>query len=432
MQKQRSTPTGLWIRHSRKCATQENSDAKCNCEPSVQAWAWDRRAGAIDPKTGKPAGQKVRKAFTGPRAQSEAKAWRAEATGAVRRGQMRAPTRVTLREAADEWLKLAQDGQIRRRGGDVFKPSTLHGYSQTLNQRVLPKIGAARLSDITRTDLQDLADRMLADGLDPSTIKNALMPLRAIFGRAVKRNELAINPTVGLDLPAVKGRRDRIVEPAEAAELLESLAETDRALWATAIYAGLRRGELLALRWSDVDLANGVIRVERSYDPRSGQTVTPKSHAGKRTVPILATLRDYLDEAKLRTGENPDRLVFGRPDGRPFNHSSVVRRATTAWKAAEIAKARDAGATDDEIEALEAAPFDALTLHEGRHSYGSLLRAAGVDPTDIKDSMGHASVSFTLDRYTKPHAGAEAKAALQVDEYITRVDTAGRLSQLDK
>jgi integrase len=173
----------------------------------------------------------------------------------------------TLRDAAAAWLAGARDGSIRNRSGDVYKPSAIRGYEAALQRRILPELGAAKLADISRADVQDLADRMLAEGADPSTIRNALMPLRVIFRRAVGRGEVAVNPCTGLELPAVRGKRDRIASPQEAAELIAALPEDDRALWATATYGGLRRGELMELRWSDVDLAAGVIRVERSYDP---------------------------------------------------------------------------------------------------------------------------------------------------------------------
>ncbi len=160
-----------------------------------------------------------------------------------------------------------------------------------MTARVLPNLGGARLSEILRIDLQDLADQLCADGLDASTVRNTLMPLGAIFRRAVARGDVAVNPTTGLELPPVEGGRDRFASPPEAATLLAALPERDRALWATALYAGLRRGELLALRWEDVDLAAGVIRVERSWDAKEG-FVAPKSRAGRRTVPIAAVLRD--------------------------------------------------------------------------------------------------------------------------------------------
>lgn len=99
-----------------------------------------------------------------------------------------------------------------------------------------------------RPCVQDLADRLLAEGLDASTVKNTLNPLQAIYRRAVSRGQVAVNPTTNFELPATRGRRDRVVPPEQARRLLAALDDVDRPLWAAAIYAGLRRGELQALR----------------------------------------------------------------------------------------------------------------------------------------------------------------------------------------
>jgi integrase len=146
---------------------------------------------------------------------------------------------------------------------------------------VLPVFGDARLADISRVDLQEFADRLVGQGHDPSTVHSALMPLRAIYHRTLARGQVALNPTTGLSLPTVRGKRDRIASPKEAAKLIEALPAQDQALWATAIYAGLRRGELMALRWKDVDLGEGLIRDERAWDPKAG-VIEPKSAAGGR------------------------------------------------------------------------------------------------------------------------------------------------------
>jgi integrase len=165
-------------------------------------------------------------------------------------------------------------------------------------------------------------------------VRNTLMPLRVIFRRAVARGDLAVNPTTGLELPAVEGTRERIASPTEAEALLAALSERDRALWATAMYAGLRRGELLALRWEDVDLAAGVIHVERSWDAKEG-VIAPKSRAARRTVPIAGVLREQLVQHTLRSGRRSG-LVFGTSATQPFTPSNIRKRANATWARAGL------------------------------------------------------------------------------------------------
>ena len=117
------------------------------------------------------------------------------------------------------------------------------------------------------------------------------MPLRVIFRRAIEDGDLAVNRTGHLRLPAVRGRRERIGSREEAQVLLAALPERDRAVWATALYAGLRHSELMALRWENVDLAKGLIHVERAYDEKGRVHIEPKSRAGRRTIPIIGTPR---------------------------------------------------------------------------------------------------------------------------------------------
>src|SRR6266550_4139594 len=102
--------------------------------------------------------------------------------------------------------------------------------------------------------LQDLVDHLQASGRSPSTIRNTLLPVRAIYRRAVRRGHVALNPTLKLTLPAVRCRRDRIAPAQEATALISALPLSERALWATALYARLRLGELQALHWADIDL----------------------------------------------------------------------------------------------------------------------------------------------------------------------------------
>jgi len=117
---------------------------------------------------------------------------------------------------------------VERRSGDRYKPSALRAYRLAIEGKLVPALGGLRLSALTRPVVQDFVDGLVGQGRSPSTVRNTVLPLRAIFRRAVARMEVAENPTKGLTLPAVRGRRDRIARPQEAAELIETLELADR------------------------------------------------------------------------------------------------------------------------------------------------------------------------------------------------------------
>jgi integrase len=354
-------------------------------------------------------GKKLRRSFRGRGARTAAKHWRASALGQVRDGTMRFPSPVTIGEALDAYLVGMADGTIRNRRGDPYKPSAVRAYRQAVELRLRRPLGAKRVADLTRVQLQDLADRWQADGLSASTIRNTLLPLYCVYGRAIRRGVVAVNPTLGLELPAVRGRRDRVVSPQDAATLIAALTDVhDAAVWSTAFYAGLRFGELRALRWEDVDLDaddTGIIRVRRSWDQQAGE-VSPKSKAGTRNPPITAVLRPRLVAHRLRSGRTTG-LVFGATGVRPFLHETLMGRARKAWTVMNEKRLEQ-----------ELAPIEPLTLHDARHTYASLMIAAGVNIKAISTYMGHSSVMITLDRYGHLMPGAEQEAAGRLDTYL--------------
>ena len=284
---------------------------------------------------------------------------------------------MTLKTAADEWLDAAERGIIRTRSGDAYKPSALRSYRQALQGTVLPELGHLRLTSVTRNNIQDLADGLSAEGAAPSTVRNMILPLRAIYRRALTRGEVAINPTLKLTLPAVRGRRERTARPDEADALITTVPLQDRALWATAFYAGLRRGELQALTWNDIDLRQGLIHVNHAWDRKAG-LIEPKSRSGKRRVPITKTLRRYLIAHRLQQGSGGAGYAFTNQHGGPFDAFTIHTRARKAWKTAGLTP---------------------LTLHDCRHTYASLSIAAGVNTKALSTYMGHSTITITLDRY---------------------------------
>jgi integrase len=380
----RARHVGIVVKHRAGCASERG--ARCNCSRVYQAAVWSAR----DRK-------RIRRHFD---SLDAAKIWRADSYGKLRRRELRAPSAMTFGEAAEQWLVGVRTGYIRTRSGDLYKPSTIRSYEQSLRGPkdggggVLQALGSIKLMDLTLDDLQDYADKMLAAGAQPSTIRNSIMPVRVICGW--RRREVPVNPTAGLRLPAVRSGRDRIASPAEAEELLAALPAGDQPLWATALYAGLRRGELMGLRWQDVDLAQGLLYVVRAWDPKDHQMVAPKSSAGTRRVPIPAALRAYLAPAKLASGGDLEALVFGNR-GEPFSASSIGERAQRAWQVAGL---------------------EPISLHECRHTFASLMIAAGVNAKALSTFMGHANISITLDRYGHLMPGAEDEAAGLMDAYL--------------
>jgi integrase len=309
------------------------------------------------------------------------------------KGTMRAPTPVTLTQAAEEFLEGARTGAIRTRNGTPYKPSTLRGLTTNLRKHILPTLGDRRLSDIRRVDLQDLAEQLLIN-YPPNSVWNIIGSVWPIFDRAVYREQLAVNPKKGLRLPMPDRAPRQIMSRAEALALIEAAPEEDRVLWATAFYSGLRIGELVGLRWQDVDLADGWIYVRRGWDQSDGE-ITPKSESGRRRVPIVGALREHLIAHKLRTGGR-GHVFNAKTRLGAIDRKSTQRRADKAWKAAGLQR---------------------VTYHAFRHCFASMMIEAGINAKTLCTYMGHASITVTFDTYGHLMPGSEEQFVAMADAY---------------
>jgi integrase len=382
---------GIRKRHSKGCPAREGG--RCRCNAGWEASVYLAREG-----------RKVRRSFA---REAEAKSWRNDARGAIVARAQQGSAQLTLEQGAWLWLEAARTGRVRDRSGHSYKPATMREYARVLRLRVLPEFGSSRLAAITRGDLQEFVDRMLAQDMAASTIRNTINPLQAIYRHAVRREVVPLNPTRDLELPVARGRRDRIATATEAARLIDALPVGDQPIWATAFYAGLRRGELQALRGEDVDLARSEIHVQRSWDQHEGP-IPPKSKAGIRTVPLLGVLRPHLGAASRDAA-----LIFGRNAGKPFDPKAIGDRAKRAWVIANDREREDADGGGPEPDALRP-----ITLHECRHTFASLLIDAGVNPKAIQEFMGHATIEETFSRYGHLMPGARDQARQLVDAYL--------------
>lgn len=403
---------GVQIRHSRGCPSRKggkcSSERAGGCVPSFEASVWDPRVGE--------SGAKRRQSFA---TLDLAREWRASTVTAKRRGTLATPSKRTLREAWDDWYAgaTAEPPRVLARGGRPYKPSVLRMYETQMRLHVLDDLGAHCLRDLRRGHLQALAERLIGAGKDASTIRNIMMPLRAVYRREMGRDETLSSPLAGLQLPTGLGVRERAVGVDEAEELIGALPESDRAVWATAFYAGLRRGELQALRWSDVDLAGGLIRVARSWDEKAGY-IAPKSQKGTRAVPIMGALRDHLLAHKARTGRDSDDLVFGSKPTHPFTATAVRLKALRMWEAANVKRAEE-----------ELAPLKPIGFHELRHSCVTLFHEAGLSLEEIGDLVGHSS-TYMSDRYRHLRDDHRDTLAARLDAYAALSSTTARLQQI--
>jgi integrase len=282
-----------------------------------------------------------------------------------------APTGVTLAEAAAEYLRFAEQD----RG---CKPSTVRGYRNAIKVHLLPVFGELKLEDITVQEIErwraGMSSVRVQRELSNKTKNNLLVLMHAIFRHAVKLYGLPANPVASVDRFRVRSSGDiQVFSPEEVWALVRAAkSEADAAIFVTAAFTGLRRGEILGLRWRDVDFAGSTIRVRASYS--AGKLTTPKS--GKvRAVPMapdVAGALAKLGDRERYTGD--DDFVFAGEAGLPLDGDALSSRY------------RDA---------LARAGLRPLRFHDLRHTFGTRMIATA-DIRRVQEWMGHADIQTTM------------------------------------
>ncbi len=357
-----------------------------------------------------PGQSQIRKTF---REYWEAKAWRHSQLELAADGLLFAPSRRTLGELTPRWVAMAREGRVRNRSGRRYKPSALRTLEKDMRLYLVPSLGTKRMAAVSRGDLQRLVDEWLGRNLSPSKVRSIVNAARVLWRDfdllTGWEGQLPIDPTRGLRLPATAPSDVRIASAAEARRLIHALGPPDRALWATAIYAGLRHGELRALQARDISLKQRRIQVRRGWDPYEGEII-PKSHAGRRVTIITRPLERLLTQHLKYTKRRGRDLVFGRTPTRPFDPTTVRRRALHAWTAARQ--------REDELPTIPATGrIRPIKLHECRHTAVSHMLDAGLAIEKVSKFIGHASITITIDRYAHLLPAGEAEATELLDAY---------------
>ena len=260
------------------------------------------------------------------------------------------------------------------------KGSTEDDYTGVVNKHLNPYFGKKLLSQITPADVQNFVTTEINDGYSPRNINKGITVLKLMLKHAEMWGLLKTNPARFVERPREPKKEMEYLTPDEVRRLLDADASPrDTTLFAAAIFTGLRQGEVLALRWNDIDLERCVVYVRRSYHDRHGFD-DPKSSYSRRTVDIPPRLRLVLQQYKDFTGGQPDDLLFeGKKEGRPPSRQNLLRRHL--------------------YRTLDNAEMRRVTFHALRHTYAALMLAAGANLKYLQHQMGHSSIRVTLDNY---------------------------------
>jgi integrase len=294
-------------------------------------------------------------------------------------------SRVTFRTLSNNWEATVLP---------MYKHSTQKHRRFMLKKHLLPRFGDKSVSDITRQEIQGYVAQLTQDGYAPKSIDHIHDVLSAVLRTAVKWGHLHDNPASGVDLPKLRTVRPKwALTPQQAAALLERLPPLGRAMVGLAILSGLRRGELFALRWQDIDEQTRVLTVrEAVYDGMFG---TPKTEAGFRQIPLSETALRLIGEWKARAPKpEPAMLVFGTRTGTAVSPNNVLRRVI--------------------FPACEALNLPHATWLTFRRTYSSWSHDKGVPGKVVAQLMGHANVDTTLNVYTQVLDGALRTAVEKV------------------
>jgi integrase len=274
----------------------------------------------------------------------------------------------TFADAADEYLRYLTEDRQR-------KPSTLRDARSVIRNHLLQPFGARPLEDITEPEVDRWARRLGGDRpLSNATKRKVIVIFHGVMARACRVYGLPVNPVARVEKPRLTppGAID-VFSPEEVHALARAAtSEQDVAIYLTAAFTGLRQGELVALRWRDVDFAGSYIRVTASYT--NGELSTPKS--GKvRSVPMASEVGEALARLGQRgNGTADDDLVFVGLAGGHLDASALLRRYRAALRSAHLRP---------------------LRFHDLRHTFGTRV-IAEADIRRVQEWMGHADVQTTM------------------------------------
>jgi integrase len=315
------------------------------------------------------------------------------------------PSGLTLSDYLDMWLS------------DVVRPhrapATYTEYESVTRNHIKPRLGTILISELGAAHLQGLVSEKVREGYAPSGVRRIYAVLSSALKQAVKWKLLAVSPAEGVVLPRSYATSTTATRGALSAEQVRRLFAAAREwrggrlypILVLAVSTGLRQGEILGLRWSDIDLDRGTLTVRRTL--HQDMTFGPTKAKRERLITLSGALRDMLVSHRRRNALESLRapigtksslgLVFVNSDGRPVNRAVLLQSFKRLCR-------------------REGLP--AITFHELRHTCATLLAERGVHPSEVQRILGHADIKTTLGTYTHAWPEQARDAAEGLSELI--------------
>ena len=313
---------------------------------------------------------------------------------------------ISLGDWLDRWYQDYKKASLR--------PNTQMSYERRIYQHIIPALGNIQLDKLTTGDIQQfythlkqngrlLRKELYGEGLSDQTVRGIHTTLHAALDKAVEEKLIFRNPADSCKLPPAKSREMKVLTPEEIQRLLIQAREDGcYELLLLELATGLRRGEILALRWGDLNFRTGALRVERQVHRVSGELVVspPKTRAGNRTVLLPAPVLNVLNAYKKGVHS---RWMFPSPvkEDSPLDPAAVRKRLQTVLERAECKR---------------------LRFHDLRHTFATASLEHGMDIKTLSTIIGHVSSTTTLNTYTHVTDAMRQNAADKIDRGIGRAE----------
>ena len=326
--------------------------------------------------------------------------------------EVKAKLKQAIQENADvDTLKAAQytvgqwmDVWFENYAKIKVRPSSHQTYRGYIDNHIKPNIGKIPLSKLTTLELQKLYKKLLSrgrvnrieakgqpKGLSPKTVRNIHQVISSAMDFAKAQKLIAVNPTDGCALPKLEHKEMKTLPVEQLASFLREAKESGVfEMYYIELATGLRRGELLGLKWEDLDLEQGTLRVQRQVSRINGEVVEAplKTKNSYRTISLGGDAVGILKEQKKKCGCSE--YVFPSPTGGPISPDSVIQMLHRVLKRAGLPKVR---------------------FHDLRHTFATVALQNGVDIKTVSGMLGHYSAGFTLDTYAHVTTAAQREAA---------------------